>query len=537
MPEYIDPFIPDEPPESTGLPADHPPWTNLAENEDIVKNALKFSQKKFEQYKSDRSPYDSTESATPGKWVEADYMFNCGLDTTRREAKQKKDTLSDTGSAAFFRQVVTIAAQLITVYNHRRELGKYTPIQSSSVWLDTEDADHQAKQHTAIFHKALADAEFDLKFTNFAWLLGRYGNHPMMASWLYRTKKFPDRVKTTNKSGQIEYKHVEREKIEANRPDWQFVPIESVYADVHIGTMEKQQCIIITSEDEISNLYGLQRDGQITNVDKINKTQMYSGADDNSMHQERQASRGGESGNDTETGLIKRKDVLLKIPVGLKKGKTGEKASDYEWDEKKHEPKLYWMLVTGELGGSIEGDNPNATCLVLRENPDSRRKCPIKMIHLFPGNDDELYHISPAEISAPDYDQIVTEKNMANDDVILQHERPLLVAYGETFSKDLSYGASKIIMVANTQTSIREMDVKTNIGDTLGMINYSEGAMDRALATNEVIAGEFSSGRHSASESVNVYSQAQKPHNLIASYVLRQVIPEMAEYAKTGYHI
>jgi len=228
---------PEPPPQDDTQPPD---FANLAQNRKIVKKFLEFAKKKYDYFVLEREPYDSNESATPGIWIQNLYMFACGRDQTRRAAKQDDDTLADTGSVAFYRQVCTIAAQLLSVFGHRKELVKFTPIRTSDIWTDTADQDRMAKQHTALFHKTLADDGFTLKFIEFVWQMAIHGNIPTCAAWLNRTRKIRDRVMVRDGMGKVTPQLQEREILEANRPTYEFLPIESVYCDPHIPSMVKQ---------------------------------------------------------------------------------------------------------------------------------------------------------------------------------------------------------------------------------------------------------------------------------------------------------
>ncbi len=494
-------------------PEEHPSFDNEADNEDVVKAFAQEASTKLQQYVDDRDPYDEEDE---GVWPVADYMYAAGRDASMRATKSDDETLADTGSTIFHRECRTIASQNVAILFSREDPAQFLPLRAGSSFKDDTDAETQAKQQNLLMRYTMKKDGFAKKATDFLNLLARYGNQPLMMRWNYETGTRKFRKVERDESGEIKsYTHSERKVVVHNEPSLQVTPIEMFYIDPHCGSdIQKQQCIIIPSQEDRCVLWGLQRDGEIKNLEKVTQQHEWQGDDYYGSHQDHQDHRltDGDT-DDTRTGLIERFDVWMKAPIG----KNGDK---YEWDVKKYEPQWWWGIFAGRLNSSCTGDDPGLVCLCLRRNYDPDDEFPGYLAHHQPDNADSAYHLSPSQVIETLYDQITTKQNLAIDNDTLMNRRPLIVKRGNVFTKNLTYAADAVWVTENGKEDIQEADVKPVAGDTIGMIQYLATEADRALGTDKPIVGEAMGGRTSATEAQNIFEQASKPHLMLVRYVL-----------------
>ena len=107
---------------------------NLAGNEEIAEKVSDLVSRYFDRYQ------DEHDTMQEEVWRIADFMYRCGRNNSLRSAKQTDETRANTGSTLFFRQVRTLASQLIAILNSRPDPYKYVPIYTSNFfskpWFD-----------------------------------------------------------------------------------------------------------------------------------------------------------------------------------------------------------------------------------------------------------------------------------------------------------------------------------------------------------------------------------------------------------------
>lgn len=487
------------------IPEEHPDFDNLCDDEDILEKFRSLARAKFDQFSGDRSEYDDPDD---GVWAKDEYMIRCGRDDSKRASSQTDDTNANVGTTLFFRQCRALASYIVAIFLSRKRQFKHIPINIDGMFSSSQEATLQAQFHDALTQYTLAKDDMKLKIFDIANMLVKHGNLPVVVRWNYRTAERKTRVPIRDENGNITaYEFSEKRYVVDNQPTIDVVPIECVYADRHIGSFQKQQAIIFQTGDELGNLFALQHDGQVKNVQYITASDYVKG-NENNLHQSKQESEGVDAGDDSHTGLVNRFDVWMKVPIG--RNASGK----MEWDESKYAPKWFWGIFVGSID--------SGKCLLIRENYDRDGEFPGEMLHLFPDDPDKLYHFGPAQAISPIYDELTTKKNQAIDNVTLQNRRPLKAIRGEVFSKDLTYSQNKVISVEKAD-SLTEMQVASQLGDTMGMINYLETEANQALGTDKPFMGEALGSRTSATEANNVYQRTMQPAMMLAQYVMNQL--------------
>lgn len=484
---------------------------NLASDEAIAKKVTDLCDRYFQKYQDD---HDQMQDEV---WRIADFMYRCGKNNALRKARQTDETRANTGSTIFFRQVRTLASQLIAILNSRPDPYKYSPIYTTNFFSKYEEGRALAEQVNALDRWTRKNDKWGQKTIEGIWRLVKHGNIPVIVMWdrvlAKRVRKQPIRVgeDETGMPQVAGYEYIEEDVIVRNQPTLKFWPLEDFYADRSIDDLQNQNCIIMRSVVNYAELYDGQRSGYFTNVDKITASDVHLGETDSNARYDRAQNLNLATADDMQTNNFKRWDVFVRIPV-----------ADGEWDEKKNKPVWHWCTLVGE-------QITNAKVLQIRRNYDPDDEFPGFMWHAMPDDDGELYHMGYAQVLESNYEEQTTAKNQALDNKTLKNRRPLMAVRGEVYSTDLTYGQNKVLWVEN-QNSLREMQIADITNDNLGVVEYLDNDANRTAGTDKPIVGEPLGSRASATEAQNVFDQASKPHIVLAKYALSdQFLPFIAK--------
>ena len=484
---------------------------NLASNEAIANKVKDLASRYFERY---RVEHDNMQEKV---WRIADFMFRCGKNNALRGAKQTDETRANTGSTVFFRQVRTLASQLIAILNSRPEPYKYVPIYTSNFFSKYEEGKALAEQVNVLDRWTRKNDNWGQKTTEAMFQLVKKGNLPVIVMWdrviSKRTVKRPIRTGVMDENG-IEqvggYEFVEEDVIVKNQPTLKIWPLEDFYADPSIDDLQDQNCIIMRSVVNYAELYDGQRSGYFINVEKLNAQDAFRGETYDNARDDRAQNLNLPVADDMQTNNFKRWDVFVRLPI-----------ENGEWDEKKNKPVWYWCTMVGD-------DVFSSKVIQIRRNYDPDDEFPGFMWHCLPDDDGELYHMGYSQAIESNYEEQTTAKNQAIDNKTLKNRRPLVAVRGEIYSQDLTYSKDKVIWVDNPG-SIREMQLSDIQNDNLGIMAYLDEDSNKAAGTDRPIVGEPLGGRASATEAQNVFDQASKPHIVLAKYALSdQFLPFVA---------
>ena len=482
---------------------------NYADDEDISGKVLDLIDRYYQRYQSDH------EDMIDDVWKVADFMYRCGKNNSLRATKQTDTTRADTGSTLFFRQVRTLASQLIAILNSRPEPYKYVPIYTSNFFSKHEEGKALAEQVNVLDKWTRKNDEWGKKTTEAIWQLIKYGNVPVIFQWdrllAKRMARRPVRIgEGTEQENVVGYDYVEEDRVVRNQPTLRFWPLQDFYADRSIDDLNDQNCVIMRSVVNYAELYDGQRSGYFINVDKIDANDIYRGETDQNMRTHRADNMNISEADDMDTNNFKRWDVFVRLP--LEEGK---------WDEKKNKPCWYWCTIVGERIS-------DGKVLQIRKNYDPDDEFPGFMWHCLPDDDGELYHMGYAQVLESNYEEQTTAKNQAIDNKTLKNRRPMVGVRGSVYSTDLTYQQDKVIWVED-QNSLREMQIADIVNDNLQVLAYLDDDSNKTAGTDKPIVGEPLGGRASATEAQNVFDQASKPHVVLAKYALSdQFLPRVA---------
>ena len=499
---------------------------NFADNEELVKKAREVAVAGYEHNKTNRYEYEEI-------WRLADDMYKTGQNASIRERERQRtdrqaangesaDTRDLTltkaykkGSTLFFRQVRTLASQILSVLQSKPDPYKYAPIYGTSSFASRQQANDLAEQHNLLNRWARKRDKFDLKCTDLIFKLIKYGNQPICVGWNRNHAKRIIRVPIYGQATSpdqdppiVGYEFDTGVKMVENQPSLGIIPLENFWPDPAVGCIQKQTCIVvddylplsIIQQNEIANKF-------YVNTDKITKDDEWDGArDDSRIDADRALSSGLDSDVDrTNSGLYKTTDVYVMLPMD-EKGK---------WDEKLPMQK-YWLTF---VGNSLS----DAKCVRFERNPDPEDEWPIEMLHALPDDDGKLYHFGYAEALRGDFEEQSTTRQQMIDNRTLQMNKPLKAIQGEVFNKDLRFGKDKIYWVEkeNSLTEFGVIDVQQS---GLLHLSYFDDDANRAAGTDKPLMGEYAGARTSATESSIVSQNAANPHIMLAKYVLHRFL-------------
>lgn len=507
--------------------SDQPPRVNFADDEELVKKARALAIEQYEHNRSNRAAYEEI-------WRLADSMYKCGQNAAIQERERQRhdrqayatasgsevDTAArdqsltkayKKGSTLFFRQVRTLAAQVISVLNSKPDPYKYTPISGCQSFVSQAQAQDQAEQHNLLARWARKKDKFDRKAINLIFLLLKYGNYPVCVGWERNAARRIERVPIYAQSAAegedpaiIGWRFNDGLKIVDNQPSLGLIDIADFWADSAVGDMQKQTCICV---DDYVPLPSIQQDeianGFYLNTDKLTMADQWGGSrDDNQLEEQRTISSGLVSEPvRSNTGLFKKTDVWINLPVN----------DAGVWDDKS--PQQKWWLTF--VGNSLA----DAVCVRFERNPDPDDEWPFEMLHALPDDSGKLYHFGYAQALRGDYDEQSMTRQQLIDGRTLMNNKPIKAIQGEVFTQDLRYGKDKVYWVEkeNSITEFQQQDIQQS---GLLHLQYFDDDANRAAGTDKSLMGEFAGARTSATESSIVSQNSTNPHIMLAKYIL-----------------
>jgi hypothetical protein len=525
--------IPDSAEDSGQAPLesdDQPIRINFADDPELVKKAQAAVASQYLHNRSNRMPFDII-------WRVASSMYSCGQNASLVESERQRhdrqayadsngvvdETGRDTtltkaykkGSTLFFRQVRTLAAQILSVLQSKPDPYKYTPILGCDSFVSDKQAYDLADQHNILARWARKKDNFDVKVTDLIFKLIKYGNVPICVGWnrnqSMRTVRVPIYGAPDAESGEpkiVGYKFETKPRVVNNEPSLGVIANENFWADSAVGEIQKQSCIVV---DDYVPLSEIQQDevanGFYLNTGKITMADQWGGQRDDYQVQEHQAVSDGlvTYPNRQDTGLFKKSDAYVMLPID-ESGKWVENGP----------MRKFWLTF---VGNSID----SATCVRFERNPDPDDEWPFEMLHCLPDDSGKLYHFGYAQALRGDYDEQTTTRQQLIDNRTLQNNKPLKVIQGECYNNDLRFRKDKVFQVEkeNSVTEFQVMDIQQN---GLAHLAYFDEDANRAAGTDKPLMGEYAGARTSASEASIVSQNASNPHIMLAKYVLHTLL-------------
>ena len=452
-------------------------------------------------------------------------MVKCAQNRTLSKTEKTKgvnpswstDEQAQTGSTIFFRQHRQLAAQGVSVQMSRDMPFKYSPVTNEAVWESAEESDGEAHQMNCLAKWTMKQDRFDKKSINFWHQLKKYGNIPIGISQK-RTieRKFIQEPvieeRLDPETGEVYPVEVDinertEEFVTANYPTLTIYNVDAVYADIFIGDLQRQDCVLLPSLLTKSDLWQKVADDEYSEeqVKKIEKKDRWDGDTAKPLKTERVENNDQSSPDERVTDQWLVWDIFIRAPID--KGK---------WDEESQRSDLYYLTVVGN-------DIENAIPVRLEENQDPDGEIPIYMIHDLPDDGDVLYHLSPAQIVRSNYSVECTLKNQMIDNNSNVNNAPLIEVEGMVRGVDRKYGKNTVFTVDDIG-AIKEFDARDLSQSNMAFTEYIKNDTKESLSTVSNILGEAYGGRTSALEASNAYKNSVQPHMVAVRYVLEQFL-------------
>ena len=474
-------------------------------------------------------------------WKVSDYMYKAAQNRSITKYEQQKGAnledfwenpaseIAQSGSTLFHRQVRQLAAQGASVQFSRDVPFKYEPIINDDNPETFEKGDEMANQLNVLAKWTMKHDKFNKKSIEFWHQIFKMGNIPVMAEQI--VKKGVRKVRepiiepvqnpvtgeiTANVTGYNEY---DQEFIVKNYPSIRILPVETVYADMYIGSIQAQNCVVVPSLKNYSELLEGARAGYYDQDAVLSLAggelwgkYRWDGVSGEPLTRFKLANNEVLAG-DSYTGQFLVWDVFMRSPIMAE-----------TWDVK-NAPEIWWGTFVGN-------QITNSLCLRLEENSDPDHEFPIEMIHCLPDDPDILYHTSPAQIVRSNYSVECTLKNQAIDNCTLVNRPPLKVVEGQVIGKNFEFTPGKIFKV-EAQGAIEEFMVRDTTQITTNFLNYIRDDTMSALATDKPFMGESFGARTSATEASNTYKNSVQPHMISIRYILEQYLGFYAKKLKS----
>jgi len=488
-------------------------------NEDAKKTFLEEADSYFNRFVTDRYEIDQKNRI-------ADYMYACAQNRAIMSSEKSKgmdketDTRASVGSVLFFRQVNQMSAQLVSVMKSRPDLWKYNTMSTDGVAGSMDDGLDRANQAMALSRWTRKQDQFDRRLPEFAVSLYKYSNVPMFIQQkrTYATEQVTtpiieevgqdqDGLPITKITGE---KTTRVNTVKDNYPTVVFPHLDMVYADRWIPDFEGQNCIVLLTLRNRSNIYGDVADGWFDKkeYEKLTKDDEWNGTYGTNSKKEEALNR-GEMYNPSGTGQFLQWDIFMRAPI---KGSN--------WDEK-NPPQIVIMTIIGNtiLDGKI---------MRVIENYDPDGEMPAKMIHCNPDSYDCLYHTTNAEIIRSHYSVDCTLLNLAIDNMGTVNDPPMTIIDGEHRIRDFTFKKGQRWHV-NRHDAVKQFEIRDNTIQTFNLRNQIQTEAKQALATDPSMMGEYAGARTSASEFIGVAQNTKQPHMFQIGYILDQMLPWMAD--------
>jgi len=497
----------------------------LINSEDTAEKALESAHAFYEKFSTQRVEWEEI-------WELADYFVKCAQNRTLNKTEMTKGLnpawgtdaeRAQTGSTIFFKQHRQLAAQLASVALSRDLPWKYTPVINEGVFMSAEEADEQANQWNSLAKWTLKQDRFDLKMINFAHQLEKYGNIPVLFYQKRKIKKrdmpHPEYEITQNELGEpivtMTGTRIDTQDVLVeNYPSMKILAIDGLFADVLIGNLQDQDCVILPSLKRKHQMIeeALAENWEMEQVEKIDASYKWDGSTNVDMKNARMENQAIAT-QTTATDQYLVWDIFLRCPI-----------ENTAWNEELP-TELYWITV---VGNNIK--DGIITRFERNEDPDD--EIPVYMMHALPDDDDILYHLAPAQVIRSNYSVECTIKNQMLDGNSNVNHPPMREIEGEVRGTDRQYGANKTFVMDKVD-SLTEFDVKDLSQSNIQFLEYIQSDTKSALNTEGNAIGEAFGGRTSALEAGNAYRNSMQPHMITIRYELSQLLTVYAKKMKS----
>ena len=454
----------------------------------------------------------------------ADRMFRVAMnrDTTN---DQTKDTLSNVTSPMFHVQVRSISAgEMAILFGDDRLPAIYEP-EINTTEYTSDDGELIARQQNMLEEYTFDEDKRRDKIREIDLFHNKYGLQCVSVEWVREerevTQNEPDKAAGMLENGRwAAFKRSTRKRVVKDWPVLMRHPIEHCYFDSCIPDLNDQICFAVKQRRSLENLYALQEQGYIKNVDQLTNTHLYQGETQTEKPVEDRQRNAGESALTEATGEVEVWQVWGRVPIS-EKTTPKTKRTTARWDSSKNPPSLWWAWYAGDIRSG------SAVCLKMVKNPNWHGKIPYRLIRSH-RDDKGAFNMGYASMIQSLYWQAVTNINQACDNVTERNWSPM-VANGPVYKRNLTFRKNDLIKIDRVTTKFERLDIPDTTQITMGMHDIIENMANQLTGADKPIRAEALGSRTSATEAKNVFDQATQPLDEKASYFADQLFPWLLE--------
>lgn len=489
---------------------------NFADDQDIVSNVIQAVTENEGRYIGQRDPFISENT---GEWNLQDYAFRSGLNDTITQGQKSIGAnvpelweRSKVGSTMFYRQVRQKSSNGYAVQTSRDMPFKYQALVAEGVETP-EMAEARAEKLNLLAKWSMKMDKFNIKSIEFWNRLIKNGNIPVSVEWFQRKGRRKISVPQFDEDDKItSYEIVEQNGIIVeNRPTMTVWPIESVMADLAIGNLQDQECVIASGIVGIGEIVqdmqnGLYRDDLLEDLGRAQQWDGTSGGFQNLDNKKR--NRGfDDTPTSSGTGQYLKREVFVNLPIDEETGK---------WNESENVPVRYRVTMFGNSPG-------NSVVARVERNQEPDDAIPIEMIHANPDDSDLLYHISDHEVIKHNMSAETTIKRQLIDNNTLTNMPTTIEVRGMVDGNERTLGPNKKFTVEN-QGDLSFVQIRPLGSENINVLQEIQEDSNRANSIDKNMMGESFGARTSALEANTIAGNSRRPNLVSIEYVLEQYL-------------
>jgi hypothetical protein len=499
---------------------------NFATNEEIETQSRGCVQDYEARFKGQRAPWDSTDT---GIWNLQDAAWSSWLnDTAVQNQKFRGANEPDEweraklGSTLFYRQVRQKASNGYAVQTSKDMPFKYDSIRASE-FDDAAIAEERANKLNLLAKWSMKNDNFNVKSIEFWTQVYKRGNIPVVVEW----EQVMGKKKVSEPEIDADGNEVGREIREidtavVNKPTFQVLPVESLYADTAIGNIQDQECVIVSTVVSITEIVqgirsGLYREDTLELLGRNHQWDGTSGGYDND--DQKKENRGFEERpTSQDTGQYLKREVFVNLPIDV---------DEETWDETANIPQRFRITMFGNQPS-------DAVVARIERNQEPDDAIPVEIIHANPDDSNLLYKISDFEVIQSDIAAETTILRQLIDNNTLTNKPPMVEVDGAVEGNDRAFSPDVRFKVEN-QGDITFLNIRDLSQSNIPVLQYVREDANMANSLDKNTMGESFGARTTASEATTISSNSRRPNIVNIEYILEQLFKFVAQRYKVNW--
>lgn len=334
------------------------------------------------------------------------------------------------------------------------------------------------------------------------------------------------------------YVFVEKVREKRNGPVLSTYDLANVFFDLTVDDLQKTPIIVLRDQPTFSELLDMARNGHYENVELLSAAQHYQ--DESRLglttKQDRLDNAGEGTDEGVETALFDRYHIWMIAPI-----KNGDDPKKAKWDADQI-PEIYEAVFVGPFGqieAAPDKGKPNGTvCLQLRKNPYHHGGYPYWLMHSHPDDGNGLLRMGYYTLLECNIEEQTVTTDQWIDNKTLAIKAPFIGERGNVLQRDNMFSANKVLWVkpGTGKTALTKMEIPNVTQRTLEELTYLKTDADEIVGTLDVYKGQYAGARTSATEVLQVQTQAMKPAleetKFVAVPMLRWIADSVAKLGR-----